>query len=499
MDSSKIVDIASLMSNSGVQFGTSGARGLVHAMTDEVCFSYTSAFLQHLKNSDYSLGTDYSVAIAGDLRSSTARIMTAIAAAVRAQGGQVINCGFIPSPAVTYFALQHNMPSIMVTGSHIPEDRNGIKFNSPVGEITKQDEQGIRKQRVTLPDNTFDDQGGLLSSVSRNALPARSDAAYKLYVERYTSFFPEQCLQGKHLGLYEHSSVGRDIFYDILKSLGASVTRLARSEAFVSVDTEAIRPEDVALAKTWAEEHNFDCIISADGDADRPLVSDENGLWIRGDVAGILTAQYLGANSVATPISSNSAVEKCGAFKHVARTRIGSPYVIAAMQQCADENPVVGYEANGGFLVGSTITQNSGKLTSLPTRDAILVPLALLMLADAKNISLSQLVNTLPARYTTSNRAQNFPTEKSQAIIADLLEATPSEFGAIEQLLSKHFGKVKAINTLDGLRITFTNEEIVHFRPSGNAPEFRCYNEAASHERALEMNTICMQLIESWK
>jgi phosphomannomutase len=40
------------------------------------------------------------------------------------------------------------------------------------------------------------------------------------------------------------------------------------------------------------------------------------------------------------------------------------------------------------------------------------------------------------------------------------------------------------LNRTDGLRITFANEEVIHLRPSGNAPEFRCYAEAKTDERA---------------
>ena len=47
---------------------------------------------------------------------------------------------------------------------------------------------------------------------------------------------------------------------------------------------------------------------------------------------GVLCAQELGADRVITPVSSNSVVEKCGAFARVVRTRIGSPYVIAAIE-----------------------------------------------------------------------------------------------------------------------------------------------------------------------
>ena len=48
--------------------------------------------------------------------------------------------------------MQQGAASIMVTGSHIPDDRNGIKFNRPRGEILKPDEARIRDQIVTLPE-----------------------------------------------------------------------------------------------------------------------------------------------------------------------------------------------------------------------------------------------------------------------------------------------------------------------------------------------------------
>ena len=47
----------------------------------------------------------------------------------------------------------------MLTGSHIPDDRHGIKFNKPVGEVLKADEEGIRDQVVSVPRALFDDQG----------------------------------------------------------------------------------------------------------------------------------------------------------------------------------------------------------------------------------------------------------------------------------------------------------------------------------------------------
>ncbi|MDE4994485.1 phosphomannomutase, partial [Francisella tularensis subsp. holarctica] len=87
----------------------------------------------------------------------------------------------------------------------------------------------------------------------------------------------------KTIGLYQHSSVGREIVNEILEKLGAKVILLEFSEKFVSVDTEAIRQEDVKLAKQWASKYKVDSKVSTDGDADRPLVSDEYGNWLKVD------------------------------------------------------------------------------------------------------------------------------------------------------------------------------------------------------------------------
>ncbi len=57
---------------------------------------------------------------------------------------------------------------------------------------------------------------------------------------------------------------------------------------------------------------------------------------------------------------------------------------------------------------------------------------------------------------------------------------------------------VQKMDTTDGLRITFSNSEIIHFRPSGNAPELRCYNEADSEERTQVLNDECMKVLAAW-
>ncbi|MHC4885107.1 MAG: phosphomannomutase [Planctomycetota bacterium] len=491
------IRIEDLMSESGVKFGTSGARGLADAITDRIAYAYTLAFLQPLESTG-GIRAGASVAIAGDLRPSTPRIMAAAGRAVTDKGYRLINSGFVPSPAVANLGLRESFPTVMVTGSHIPDDRNGIKYTRVDGEIMKEDELGIKAQAVELPADLND--SGMFAEAP--VLPEVDTTAAEQYIQRYVDAFGPQALAGMELGLYQHSAVGRDILKDLYEGLGAEVTCLGRSHTFIPVDTEAIREEDVALAEQWGRENDFFAILSTDGDSDRPLIADESGKWLRGDVAGILAAQYLKAEAVVTPVSCNSAVEKCGRFAQVIRTRIGSPYVIAGMKEAEAKGarPVVGYEANGGFLLQTPVSMAAGELAALPTRDAVLIHIAILLLAKQQGCSVAALTEGLPQRFTASDRLQEFPTEKSQAKLAEFDTGDASKDAAVlGELFGALSGTVESIDRTDGVRITFQNAEVIHLRPSGNAPELRCYTEADSEDRAVALNRACIEVMNGWR
>ena len=489
------ISIQELMTKSGVAFGTSGARGLATAMTDSVCYAYAKGFLQYLESIGEIKRAGERVAVGGDFRPSTSRVMEAVCRAAEDMGYRAMNCGKIPSPAVALFGFENKIPSIMVTGSHIPDDRNGIKFNKCGGEVLKEDEQGMSSQVVELDDARFGADGNFAKVKPAHEV---SPVAGENYVMRYLNFFSHDALTGLRVGVYQHSAVGRDVLMKILSHLGAEVTPLGRSEKFIPVDTEAIRPEDVQLAREWAATDKFDALVSADGDSDRPLVSDENGNWLRGDVAGILCAKFLEADSISTPVSCNTAVEKCGWFAEIRRTRIGSPFVVSSMilASATGAKRVVGYEANGGFLLNSDIETGGRKLRALPTRDAVIVMLGVLLLAKAQGKTISELAATLPARFTASDRLKNFATEKSAAMLATFnSDSEAADKSTIEKMFGGICGAVASLNRMDGLRVTFANEEIIHLRPSGNAPEFRCYAEAASDTRAREITSLALAKI----
>jgi phosphomannomutase len=125
----------------------------------------------------------------------------------------------------------------------------------------------------------------------------------------------------------------------------------------------------------------------------------------------------------------------------------------------------------------------------LPTRDALIVMLGVLLLARKEGRSVRELVDTLPARFTASDRLQAFPTEASRRILARFGDADEA---VNRRALEASFGGLVgagagAIDRTDGVRVTFANGEVLHLRPSGNAPEFRCYSEAGTSVRAAEL------------
>jgi phosphomannomutase len=467
----------SIISHSGIAFGTSGARGLVVDFTPEVCSAFTHAFVAVLRKEF----APRQLALAIDNRPSSYAMAQACAAALLQAGIEPIYYGVVPTPALAYQAMQDNMPCIMVTGSHIPFERNGLKFYRPDGEITKADELAI-----------------LAAEVEFDALPAlpqlvASPRAAENYCKRYSSLFSSNMLTGKCIGIYEHSSAGRELYAPLFESLGADVIRIERSDHFVPIDTEAVGEEDKEKARRWSTEYKLDAIFSTDGDGDRPLVADENGEWLRGDILGLLCADQLNIEALAIPVNSNTAIVSCGRFTKVLLTKIGSPYVIAQFAELTKEfKRVAGFEANGGFLLGSDIELDGKPLAALPTRDAVL-PFLMLLTAAGKG-AISPLVTALPARYTYSDRIKNFASSRSQEILTQGIsnpQALLMRFGLADN-------QVSGIDTTDGLRMRLDGGCVIHLRPSGNAPELRCYVEASDMNHAqLLVNSILAKVLDN--
>ena len=505
----------------GVQFGTSGLRGLVSNLTDVACYAHAKAFLQYiLLGKQLPANRPFHVAVSGDLRRSTERIIRAVCRAAIDCGFTPLDCGRIPTPALALFAMSRQIPGIMVTGSHIPDDRNGVKFFLPGGEITKRDEQLILTQQVEIPDAMFHEDGQFYKMMRPHESDMAGDNgdAARCYSDRYIGAFPNGLLAGMRLGLYEHSAVGRELLCELYESLGIEVLRIERATEFVPIDTESLPPNLLQKAAHWSAGYQLDAILSTDGDSDRPLVFDENGDWLCGDVIAILTAWFLRAQTVVTSITTGGILERTGFFPQIVRTKVGSPYVIEAMQQviAAGNDRVVGFEPNGGFMLGTPFSMqwpvtdlrlsvpNNTTLLPLPTRDPVIVHLAVLALAKRENVTLSQLAAMLPPCHKLSDRIPDYPNDVSSRMLQQLAERHGDTWPVIEVMFGELLGTSApgppvTVDQLDGLRMTFANGEIIHLRASGNAPEFRCYVESTSARRPRELLDFSLAQMQAFR
>lgn len=535
-----------------LRFGTSGRRGEVVDLTQLEIYIDALAELSYLQELPASKGgilRGQEFYFASDLRPSSisyvveqggrGEIAQAIERAIRDSGMRPIYLGQIPTPALACFAMSRHRGSMMITGSHIPFDRNGYKTNTSCGELLKEHEKPIgdvvvqvRKRLYAQPftESAFDENGSFKTGPSE--LPAENTLAREEYIERYTAFFDGLSLKGKRLLVYQHSAVGRDLIVELLRTFGAEVIPAGRSDTFVPIDTENIDAGQLETIQSLAD-HATDttgplfAVVSLDGDSDRPLVLGLDPAtnivqFFGGDLVGMVAAEYLGADAVVVPISCNDGIDR-GSLANVLepKTRIGSPYVIAGMEAAGRKNKKVicGWEANGGFLTGSDIQRNGRILKVLPTRDAILPILCVLFSAQEKGLSLSALFSLLPRRFSRAALLRQFPRAVSERIVGrfspadpsvqdvcfqggktivtnsagrelNSTEAPPCEFEAIRKDLQSffttelEFAPIARLNYTDGVRVVFENADVAHLRPSGNADELRIYAVADTQERA---------------
>ena len=514
-----------------LKFGTSGRRGKVIDLTQLEIYINARAELDYLQQLSPEIGGIHPGApfyFAYDLRPSSTRFVSAervcgeiaqaIEQAIRDAGMQPVNLGPIPTPALAAYALARGTGCMMVTGSHIPFDRNGYKTYSAVGELLKADEGPIdslvERWRRQVYDTPYEqspfDTNGLFKSGSRPCAVIDNSGRVE-YLQRYRQFFGEGALHGIRVLVYQHSAVGRDLLVEVLEALGATARPIGRSETFTPIDTEAIDTATLEVIRGLAVEasaggEQYQAVVSTDGDSDRPLLisldNDQLGQCVPrfygGDLLGMLVAEYLQADAIVVPVSCNDGIDR-GPLKAFlqAKTRIGSPYVIEGMNSAQKHGAlrICGWEANGGFLTGSAFTRQGRSLPSLPTRDAFLPILAVLQQTAGKSLTLAQIFARLPQRYSRAGLLRNCARVISDRIVAALNSTQPDQEGRLEnhgqaqrvaQYFPSHagFGRLIKIDQTDGARMHFDNGDVVHIRPSGNADELRIYAVADSQERA---------------
>ena len=422
-------------------FGTSGIRGPATSLfTPQFCFDIGRTFAIFL-DQNKQIGD---VAVGIDTRSSSPHIAQYIIYGLRYAGRDAIHLGAIPVPAANYSILSMGViAAIMVTGSHIDTESNGVKFFANKEEINKDQEKQISDLYQSLKEK--------VSPITVMGTIPQSNRGINNYIEMLLSLVDHPLPKVK-IVLDPGNGGQTEVMKTVLRELSADfiVINGQTQEQLISRDTEtdgAFR----ALQEKVVEE-KADLGVGFDSDGDRCIFVDRKGNFIPGDYSGTLIAKWHAADSVVCPVNVSNVINYIG--KEVIRTRVGSPYVIAGMKKYGSN---FGFESNGGCIHEDVMLSRDGGVTFIK----------MLNILKWSKLSLHELVGELPEFYIRRSKF-DCPTEK---------------FGLILEK-AKGFLTSQSIDTTDGVKLILDKNTWILFRPSGNAPEFRVFVESNQETKA---------------
>jgi len=433
-------------------FGTNGIRGDAKQLfTNQFCFDIGRVFNQFLQQKFPGKKT---IAFGMDPRTSSTRIKQAVMVGL-GEDWEIRDEGIIPTPALNYFTKQKNCAGIMVTGSHIEEHLNGLKFFVGPEEITKADEKAIETGYAQLKEKE--------KYQAKSLKIKQENQAKQLYTQMLVKL-ADGDFKGRKIVLDPGNGTQTEIVPTALEKLGVQVVKINADliQPMLSRDTEtqdAFPELRQAVIKQGA---NFG--VGYDSDGDRAIFIDEAGQALTGETSCSVIAQYSSTKTIVTPVNTSTVVEKIG--KQVIRTKVGVLYVAEAMKKHATN---VGFESNGGYVSGEIFYG----------RDAGTATIKMLNLLEKTGKKLSELTAALPKYHIIKDKT-DCPRELNPKILA---AATKKYAG-------------KKIEDLDGVKVWMDKESWILFRPSGNAPEFRVFAESNDPARAKSLAQQGMALVK---
>ena len=436
-------------------FGTSGIRGDAQKLfTNQFCFDIGRTFAKFLGNHKQS----GSITVGMDPRESSPRILEAIEAGLLFAKREVVDQGATPVPALNWILkIAPYAGSIMVSGSHISANLNGLKFFAFKEEILKNHEKEINDIYNKIKDKAkFQKSKHIIDEENR---------ANEAYQEMLVNLADKPYPKWKLVIVDPGNGAQSDTMPQVLSRLGLSIKEINASiqGKFIARDTET---EGVlANLQKLVKKEKADMGIAYDYDGDRVIFIDEKGEFIPGDYTGALIAKFSDTPLTITPISTSQAVEYID--KPIIRTKIGSPYVVEAMKK---HKASFGFEASGGGISAEIMMSRDGGSTTIK----------LLNILKKQNITLSSLVATLPRFYLYKVKV-DCPQELNMVIIKEA---------------KKKFKGIK-VEEIDGLKIWVDESTWILFRPSSNAPEFRVFAEAKDKKKAKELAEEGMNFVKN--
>jgi len=437
-------------------FGTNGIRGDAEKVfTNDFCFKIGATFAFYLQNNLRLVGP---IAVGYDPRYSSYRILKWIIYGLRSQKAQIYDEGITPSPCLTYFTkVSEALGGIMITGSHVREDMNGLKLYIKGEEVTKKQEAEIEelydKMQAILKPQAYDGQVKLEN---------RAMETYKkMLINLARGKFPKT-----KVVVDAGNGTQSLCMPEVLRELGVEVVETCCDLAnpLLSRDTETQGAFEEMRKVVIDNKADFG--IGYDSDGDRAVFVTNQGQMPTGDVSCSIITKFEPGQYVVTPINTSSVVEHIG--KKVERTKVGATQVAARMKEVGAN---YGFEANGGGISAEIFYGRDGGSTTIK----------MLKILRSTKKDLQSLVNELPRFYQVREKV-DCERELNEKIVA---------------AARAKYSKLK-MEELDGLKLIFPSGDWLLFRASGNAPEFRVFTESKDEKEAKRLNDEGMALVKSF-
>ena len=453
------------MSDKKRLFGTFGVRRTANdVLTPEFASRLAACYGTQIK------GT---VAVGGDTRTTTPMLMQAVIAGLLSSGCDVVDLGILPTPGVQYAVRKYYDGGVMITASHNPPKYNGIKFLDKDG-IGIPDEMDLAIEKLYFdgePDRVEFSQIGQIY---------KNDKIIEEYIDEAVSKVDTEAIKKANLKVVVDCGSGAGCFTApyLIRKLGCDVTSL-NSQAdgfFPGRDPEPIE-ENLQELISVVKELGADIGLAHDGDADRTICIDEKGNFVLGDKTFTLVEKQMlkenGGGTIVTTVATSQAIYDV-AEEHngeVIATAVGDLLVARKLK---DTDGLFGGEENGGLIFPDFIYG----------RDAAMTVAKILEILVKEDKPLSELVAELPVYYQEKLKvecADDLKQEVMAKIADEIKETTDFE-----------------LDTTDGVKI-LKDDGWVIIRPSGTEPIFRCFAESDSQEKANEMASWGISLVEKYK
>jgi phosphomannomutase len=388
------------------------------------------------------------VAVGRDMRPDSKELADALIAGLRSQGREVWDIGEVTSDMIYFAVGKHGLAGgAVVTASHNPGEYNGIKFcreaAKPIGETS-----GLFEIRDLAKENNFTDapsEGRLLEK------DVTED-----WVAHVLSFIDTGKLKPLNIAVDAGNGMAGKIFPELEPHIPFQVHELyfELDGTFPNHIANPLEAKNLVDVQAAIKENDCDAGVAFDGDGDRAVLIDEQGVPVSGTVLTALLADYFlklhpGATILLNAICGQAAfeaIEKSGG-KPI-RTRVGHSFIKGDMRK---HNAVFGGEHSGHYYFADNYMADSGLI-------AAIIGLYILSQTDKK---LSELVVPLREAYVQIPETNFEVTDK-------------------EKTIEKVSGSFKDAETdqLDGLTVRFPNGSWFNVRPSNTEPLLRLNAEA---------------------